>query len=45
MPKNNQRRLLMEAYGIIIHDINCPEKDYSAFYDKVIEQLSDISNL
>ena len=42
MPKDDPRRILMNAYGIIIREISCPEKDFSAFYEEILKKFSKI---
>ena len=41
LPKDDPRRILMNAYGIVIREISCPEKDFSAFYEEILKELSD----
>lgn len=41
LPKDDPRRILMNAYGIIIREISCPEKDFSAFYEEILKELSE----
>lgn len=42
MPEDDPRRILMNAYGIIIREISCPEKDFNAFYEEILKRLSEI---
>lgn len=41
LPKDDPRRILMNAYGIIIREISCPEKDFSAFYEEILKEFSE----
>lgn len=41
LPKDDPRRILMNAYGIVIREISCPEKDFSAFYEEILKEFSD----
>lgn len=47
LPQDDPRRILMDTYGIIIREISCPEKDYTAFYEMILKEFSafrDYSN-
>lgn len=41
LPKDDPRRILMNAYGIVIREISCPEKDFSAFYEEILNEFSE----
>lgn len=41
LPKDDPRRILMNAYGIVIREISCPEKDFSAFYEVILKEFSE----
>ena len=41
LPKDDPRRILMNAYGIVIREISCPEKDFSAFYEEILKEFSE----
>ena len=41
LPKDDPRRILMNAYGIVIREISCSEKDFSAFYEEILKEFSD----
>lgn len=41
LPKDDPRRILMNAYGIVIREISCPEKDFSAFYEEILKKFSE----
>ena len=41
LPKDDPRRILMNAYGIVIREISCPEKDFSAFYEEILKDFSE----
>lgn len=40
LPKNDPRRILMNAYGIVVREISCPKSDFSAFYEKILKEFS-----
>ena len=40
LAENNSRRLLMNAYGIIIREVEC--ENYSDFYNIILDELSEI---
>ena len=40
LPKDDPRRILMNAYGIVIREISCPEKEFSAFYEEILKEFS-----
>lgn len=41
LPKDDPRRILMNAYGIVIREISCPEKEFSAFYEEILKEFSE----
>ena len=40
LPKDDPRRILMNAYGIVVREISCPKSDFSAFYEKILKEFS-----
>lgn len=43
MMADDPKRILMNAYGIVIREIHCPNNDYSEFYEKTLKELSELS--
>ena len=42
MSADDPKRILMNAYGIVIREIHCPNNDYSEFYEKTLKELSEL---
>ena len=43
MSADDPKRILMNAYGIVIREIHCQNNDYSEFYEKTLKELSELS--
>ena len=43
MMADDPKRILMNAYGIVIREIHCQNNDYSEFYEKTLKELSELS--